>query len=204
MAALIAATLTASTLYFFVLPARDSGAPVSHEDGSGPLASTGDPSGYQSMFIENNEPTETFGYSLCVRDASVPATIDTISPLQAVGTGVTYLGGRVRYLQLALGDQDLISTHPFPPNVPGPLSDVIGAEVSWPCNEINSLYTELDLGLARQGNAGGGWLGFNIAYHAGGKKYVLILHDQLLLCGPSVTSWCHSAFPSPSPSAGAS
>lgn len=158
--------------------------PIRHEDGHGPLASANG-AGWESKWITNEEPSETFGYRLCVQDPSVPATIESVQPLQTVGTGFHFLGARVRLIDDHEGSTPIGSVHPFPPNVTQPLEDAVGAQVSTSCAD-RVRYTEIDLGLGRDGLAGGGWYGFQITYKAKGQEYVLLLHDVLVLCGPDV------------------
>ena len=49
---------------------------------------------------------------------------------------------------------------------------------------------ELVVGLRMTDPDGGGWLGADVSYSVGDRDYVLQIHNEMLICGDSVTEFC--------------
>jgi len=108
------------------------------------------------------------------------------------GRGFTFLGAAVRQFTLTPEHTFIISTDPWPPPtsvVPDPVKAVSGLAVSGPpCSlyQNGSPYTELLIGLGVTSPDGGGWEGIEITYNVGGRRHVLLLDHDLMICGTSV------------------
>jgi hypothetical protein len=179
------------------------GQPVRHLDGAGPLASRNDP-GHESFAALplDGVASWTYGTRLCLASGAEPAIIDTVTPDAKIGTGFTVLGVRVRQFVPSPTHELVISTDAFPPparEVPDTLYEAHGYAVSTPCtDEVGAPFTELLVGLGRKGDDGGGWKGIDIAYTVGGRRMVVFLNHDLLVCGTSLGDMCRAPG-SPSP-----
>jgi hypothetical protein len=161
-----------------------------HADGSGPLGSLGSP-GYESMSVDpaSGATSWTFGIRLCLAQGTAPAVLTTVSPLATLGSGFRNLGSKIRTFRPTTTETSIISVGGYPPptdTVPGPLGEVAGYSVTTPCtNGPADPYTELLVGLAREGSDGGGWKGIRVEYSVEGRTPVLELDHELLICGDS-------------------
>jgi hypothetical protein len=165
-------------------------APERHVDGDGPLASLdGDGAIGMSVPGASGRPI-TFGLRLCVADGSDRVVVESIGPTVAVGSGVTYLGGRVRSLDFTNPAEDhttigSVEGSPPPSIAPATIVDAIGTAVTRRCERENPTgYTELLLGF-QGGGAGvsGGWHGVDVGYQAGWRHRVVSIRYDLLVCG---------------------
>jgi hypothetical protein len=161
--------------------------PERHADGGGPLASLdGDDRIGESA--PSTGRAVTFGLRLCISDGSDRVVVDSVRPTAPVGSGVTFLGGRVRSLDFLKGtpDQTAIgSVEGFPPPsvAPDTMVDAVGATVTYHCErEYPTAYTELLLGFGGAAGATGGWHGVDVGYRAGWRHHVLSIRYDLLLC----------------------
>jgi hypothetical protein len=185
------------------------GGPEHHRDGQGPLASLGN-SGNQitHAFDQAHGPAWTIGIPLCLAQGSEPAVLDgSVGATSIVGNGMRYLGARVREFIPSEVDTPIGSAEAFPPTFPivrDALHQVQGFAVTHPCQIRNPdatvPYTELMLGLgAATVTGGGGWIGIDIGYAAGGHHHVVSTAWNILVCGPLVPArYCPT---SPTPSA---
>ena len=118
-----------------------------------------------------------------------PPILETVNPMVTVGTGFRSLGTKMRTFTPTSTVTPIISTDGYPPpidKVPGPLSDVESFAVTTPCS-IDPLapYTELLVGLGRDGSDGGGWKGIDVGYVVDGRPRTLEIDHDLLICGAS-------------------
>jgi hypothetical protein len=168
-------------------------APTVHEDGAGPLGSEGAP----VHLSKANDPlggsitSWTYGVRLCLLGGADPAILESVTPRATVGSGFRYLGASVRVFVYPGGhDAPIISDVGYPPSptyAAPPFAELRGFQVTSPCaSPPDGPYTELMIGLARDGEDGGGWSGVDIAYTVGGMHRVLRLDRDLLICGRSV------------------
>jgi hypothetical protein len=172
--------------------------PERHLDGAGPLASLNGP-GSEMMATDPSaagHPTSwTFGLRLCLASGTDPAVIESVAPTVSIGTGYRFLGAGIRQFQLTRDHTTVIGLSAWPPprtEVPDTLADVRGYVVSTPCSEpANSgAYTELMIGLGREGDDGGGWNGIDVGYSVAGRHRVLVIAHDLFICGPAVAEQC--------------
>jgi hypothetical protein len=166
-------------------------APFRHLDGSGALGSVGQPVEEGSAVDPRDGSTSwTFGIPLCARDPNEPATIERILPATSVGD-VAVLGSGIRSFTPNQSNTPIVSTNGYPPPVPDAISPAIGYRVTTRCsNRYDLPYTELLIGLAQEGDQGGGWRGVDVAYTAAGGDRVLHLDRVLLICGPITDDDC--------------
>jgi hypothetical protein len=169
--------------------------PISvHADGDGPLSSVGRP-GYEALAVpQTGASSFSYGIPLCVADLDAPAWIVTVEPASSVGSGFRTLGTLVREFMPTDADTPIIGVERFPPphaDAPHPLSQASGFVVRTSCeNGPREPYTELVVGLGVAGADGGGWRGIEIEYQANGRRWMLHLDHDLLICGPSVAPEC--------------
>jgi hypothetical protein len=166
---------------------------------SGPLTSGDNP---WNMGLDPATPTNawTLGVSLCVSDARSDAVIDSITPTDLVGQA-KFLGAKVRQFTPSASDRPIVGVSGYPPDVPDALLDPAGVIVSGGCsaNARQSHYTEVLLGIGREGSGGGGWRAEEIAYHVGSTKYSATLAFGMVICGPQVPAqYCAPGDPAPS------
>jgi hypothetical protein len=157
-------------------------APSRHATGAGPLSTAGEP---WSMGLDPAADDRwTLGIYLCATDPADRLVIDSVTPVRAFGT-YRFLGAQIREFAPTEADGPIISIPGYPPDVPGPLRDVAGFTVSAGCSaaERSATYTELLLGIGRGGKDAGGWLGEEVAYQVGSRRYVLALGYAMLVCG---------------------
>jgi hypothetical protein len=174
----------AAALGLLMLLANPVG-PTRHASGEGPLSTAGEP---WSMGLDPaHEDRWTLGIYLCATDAGSPPVIASVTPVRSVGT-YQFLGGLIREFVAGDAHTPIISIAGYPPNVPDRLREVAGFVVTASCSPEggSATYTEALLGIGRDGEGGGGWLGEEIAYHVGGRQYTLALDYTMLVCGPAV------------------
>lgn len=165
-----------------------------HPDGSGPLASRDGP-GSETMAVD---PTPiaawTFGLRLCVAETGASIVLRSVGPTTAVGSGFRFLGAGVREFQPTRDHTGIIAVDGYPPPstfVPDPVAGVAGFRVRTPCaNDPSAPYTELLVGLGRVSHDGGGWKGIDVVYESAGRRRVLAIDHNLLICGAAVASFC--------------
>ena len=188
-ACLVAALASSCTLF--------PGGPTRHEDGLGPLGNEGGGAAHTSDKVDpqnGNQSEWTFGLRLCWFSGTLAPVLTEVSPHSTRGSGFHYLGSFIRVFDFQPGNQGIISVAGYPPPttyVPDQLQSFVGFDVTTPCTSPPSgLYTELLVGLARDGSDGGGWEGVDVAYTDSGRSYVLTINEDLLICGDSTP--CHS------------
>ena len=166
--------------------------PEHHADGRGPLASLGEGGGVgMSSEVGAAGRTMTFGLELCLDDETPSVTIDSIAPSVVLGSGVSFVGARMRALAWADGasPHDIVGSvegFPAPAVDPSTLSEARGFTVTDRCQHPNpTSYTELEIGLHSDGSASGGWHGVDVGYQAGWRHRVVSIHYDLFLCRPS-------------------
>jgi hypothetical protein len=165
--------------------------PAVHSDGSGPLGSLGGP-GHESMSVNPQgmrERSWTYGLRLCIAQGDDPAILRQVGPLATVGTGFRLVGTGVRTFTPTTDHEPIISVDAYPPpasEVPDALAPIEGYAVDTPCNnDPRAPYTELLVGLAMQGDDGGGWKGIKVVYQVDGRTRTVTLDHDLLICGRS-------------------
>jgi hypothetical protein len=165
--------------------------PAVHSDGSGPLGSLGGP-GHESMSVDPQglrERSWTYGLRLCIAQGDDPATLQAVGPLTTLGSGFRFVGSGVRTFTPTSAHTPIISVDSYPPpasEVPDALAPVGGYAVETPCsNGPREPYTELLVGLAMQGDDGGGWKGIKVVYVVDGRSRAVTLDHDLLICGRS-------------------
>lgn len=165
--------------------------PAVHSDGSGPLGSRGGP-GFESMSVDPQGARTrswTYGVRLCIAQGDGPAILREVGPLTTLGTGFRLLGTGVRTFSRTPEHTPIISVDSYPPaasEVPDALAPVDGYAVDTPCtNDPSAPYTELLVGLAMQGDDGGGWKGIKVVYEVHGRTMTVTLDHDLLICGRS-------------------
>jgi hypothetical protein len=193
-----------------VLVAIFGGGPEHHLDGRGPLGSLDDPrsSIADGFDATRGGPTWTVGLQLCLAQGNQPATLDgSVTPTKTVGNDFRYLGALVREFTPSQGGRPMISVTGFPPAVPETLHPVKGFVVRYRCqpgpNPDRSVpYTELLIGFGRgPSTSGGGWMGVDVGYTAGGHHHVVSIGYDILICGSAAPArFCGSLAPSPSAS----
>jgi hypothetical protein len=134
----------------------------------------------------------TYGVRLCRTGPGTPV-IEAIKPTATVGT-FRFLGTSVREFSPTSADTPLISIDGYPPSpsqIPDVLHVVKGYSVTTDCaNGPSDPYTELLVGLGREGATGGGWKGIEVSYNLGGSLFVLALDHDLLVCGTATAVEC--------------
>ena len=204
----IALGLVSLALLTVVMVALFGGGPERHPDGGGPLGSLGDSHGSIAIGFDPKlgGPTWTVGVQLCLAQGDQPATLDgSITPTRSVGSDFRYLGAYVReFRAFQNGVTPIGSVDGFPPRIPGPLLDPVkGFTVRYRCQPQNPdwsiPYTELLIGFGRgTGSSGGGWMGVDVGYTAGGHHHVVSLGYDFLICGSAAPArFCGSLRPSP-------
>jgi hypothetical protein len=173
------------------------GSTTRHGDGQGPLASLNE-SGSESMAVDptrTGATSWTYGIRLCVQSSDVPAVVEGVAPTATVGDGFRMVGLGLREFDPSADHAPIISVDGYPPprrDVPDTPASVPGFVVRTPCAlDPTSRYTELLVGLERIGAAGGGWRGLDVTYTADGRRYVLAIEHDLLICGPAIPEFCH-------------
>jgi hypothetical protein len=170
--------------------------PERHADGAGPLASLRGISKIGMSAPSSSGTPITFGLELCLSGGDDRVVVESIGPTMPVGSGVTFLGGRIRTLDLTTGTPEeqmaVGSVEGFPPPsiAPDTLVEAVGATVTHRCEpEMPKAYTELLVGFQGGPGVSGGWHGIDVAYRAGWRHRVVSLSYDLLLCG-SASSDC--------------
>jgi len=194
-----AATLA---LLFLVVVAFRNAQTDHHLDGQGPLASTGDPHHQEaSAFDAVKGGPWTLGYQLCLFQGDQPAVIESVAPTKTVGDGFRFLGAQVRQFAPTRSHTPILSLDGYPPALPDTLHPAKGFSVTTPCskNGLPPTYTELLIGFDRASTAGGGgWRGIDVTYATGGRRHVVTLGYDILICGSAVTDEPHLCGPAPS------
>ena len=169
-----------------------------HADGAGPLGSSG-VAQYQLEGVEARPglTTFTFGFPLCIRDASHTATLESVQPAVSAGA-YRLLGITVRQFVPTPSDTPIYAAEGFPPAMPDDLVQIGGYVVTTPCPPaFGALSTELLVGLGVQGTDGGGWRGVDVAYRSDGVRRILHIDNDAVICGKAVADLCAPASPSP-------
>lgn len=184
--------------------------PERHRDGEGPLASTNQNAITNSLAIDPlvggavGITTWSVGMRLCLTDGETRAVLESVEPTATVGAGFRFLGALVRRFTLTPENDGIGSVAGFPPPlsfVPDPLRDVTGFAVTTQCGPdgLGAAYTELILGFAVTGPDGGGWEGVDVAYASGGRRHVLAITNEYLICGSAVPDKCMGPGGTPPP-----
>ena len=168
-----------------------------HLDGAGPLASH-DGDGSEMMAVDPDAPGHptswTYGLRLCLASGTEPAVIKSVGPAQSVGSGYRSLGAGIRRFTPTTDHTPVIGLPVWPPDpkvVPDQLAPIDGYAVTTPCSQDpQAPYTELLIGLGRQGTDGGGWNGVDVAYRVGRAERILAIDQKLFICGPAVAAQC--------------
>jgi hypothetical protein len=190
-----------------VLAVIFGGGPERHPDGRGPLGSLNDPGNSitEGFDAKIGGPSWTVGIQLCLAQGNQPATLDgSVTPTKTVGNDFRYLGAFVREFTPSHGGSPIINLTGFPPALPDTLRPVKGFVVRYGCHGPNPdrsvPYTELLIGFGRgTGTSGGGWMGVDVGYTAGGHHHVVSLGYDLLICGSAAPArYCGNLKPSPS------
>jgi hypothetical protein len=179
-----AAVAALGLAYWIVTPSTPQLEVTRHPDNVGPLASTDDP---WSMGLDpQGETVWSQGIYVCSRDGK-DAVLESVTPTGGFGS-YRYLGARVREFSPSESHSPLFSTIGFPPDVPDDLLAIEGHDVSAGCSadDRRHTYTEVLLGIARDGGRGGGWTGQEIGYRVGDRRYVLELAFTIAVCGSDV------------------
>ena len=162
-----------------------------HADGAGPLGSLGGP-GSESMSVDpsSGATSWTYGLRLCIAQGTSAPVLTSVAAKATVGAGFRALGTKVRTFTPTSSMTPIMSTDGYPPptdKVPGILGDVQGFPVTTPCsNGPREPYTELLVGLGRDGADGGGWKGIEVEYTVDGRPRTLEIDHDLLICGVSI------------------
>lgn len=157
---------------------------VRHPDGAGPLASTDDP---WSMGLDpQNETVWSQGIYVCSQGGE-EVILESVAPTGGFGS-FRYLGARVREFTPSATNNPIFSNNGFPPDVPDDLHPVEGYHVTAGCSldVRTTTYTEILLGIGRDGDGGGGWTGEEITYRVGDRQYILELKFAIAVCGSAV------------------
>jgi hypothetical protein len=165
--------------------------PAVHADGAGPLGSLGGP-GHESMSVDPlgaETRSWTYGLRLCIAQGDRPATLRRVAPLATLGSGFHEVGIGLRTFTPTPDHEPIISVDGYPPppsEVPDALAEVDGYVVETACrNGPRDAYTELLIGLAADGDDGGGWKGIKVTYEIDGRTRTVTLDHDLLICGRS-------------------
>ena len=163
-----------------------------HEEGQGELAMLGNGSSTISDYASvTADQAVTFGLPLCHLRGDTPI-LDAVTATSVVGNGFRVVGSGVRTFVPTASDQPLFSVDGWPPNpsvVPDAIAPVAGYSVTSACTNglmNGSPYTELLVAMQRTSPAGGGWMGFEIAYVVGGRHRVLHSPWQYGFCGTAL------------------
>jgi hypothetical protein len=190
-----------------VLAVIFGGGPERHPDGRGPLGSLGTPNNSiaEAFDPKLGGPTWTVGIQLCLEQGNEPATLDgAVTATNTIGTDFRFLGAFMREFTASRSHTPIGSMDGFPPNLPDTLHPVKGFAVKYRCQHPNPdpsvPYTELLIGFGRgTGTSGGGWMGVDVGYTAGGHHHVVSLGYDLLICGSAAPArYCGNLKPSPS------
>ncbi|HJW22749.1 MAG TPA: hypothetical protein VJ506_09995 [Candidatus Limnocylindrales bacterium] len=156
-----------------------------HADGAGILASTRSPDAHNTLVRPDRSTGPMTGaVRLCLQQGTAPAVIEAVGPDKTVGSGWNYLGASVRVFTPSAGHSVIVSMAGYPPALPDELQPAAGFSVTTPCGDVgNGPYTELLIGLAPTGPAGGGWDGILVTYRVGGTRYVLAVGQAFVECG---------------------
>jgi hypothetical protein len=173
-----------AALSLLLLLSRPS-VPVLHGPGEGPLTAPGDAwaMGLDPAYLDR----WTLGIFVCASDATSGPVLDSIRPVRTVGS-FGFLGASLRRFTPSDAHPPIISLNGYPPNVPDTLIPAEGYRVGDGCSPEDEFagYNELVLGIEKQGESGGGWLGEEVSYHVGENHYVLGLDYVVMVCGPLV------------------
>jgi hypothetical protein len=133
----------------------------------------------------------TLGLYLCGTDPSIPAVIDSVSPVGTLGA-FQFLGASLRRFTPSSSHEPILSMYGYPPALPDKLQPAAGSTVADGCSpgEEFANYNELLIGIGKQGDSGGGWRGEEVRYHARDRHYVLSLEYVMVVCGPAVQQYC--------------
>jgi hypothetical protein len=158
--------------------------PGAHRDGEGILASENEPdAGWEFAIADDQTPaSETLGLRLCVADGVSSPVIERVLAHGTIGAPPSFLGASIRTFRPSAADTPILGTVGYPPPVPDVLVPAVGSTITTPCGAKDQ-YTELLIGLAPPGEAGGGWTGEVIRYAVGNRRYDLVLDYRLLFCG---------------------
>ena len=192
-------------LVLAVLAVARTGGQVRHADGSGPLASKGDP-GRESFAASQQDGLTawTYGVPLCLAEGTTPAVITSVAPASTIGLGFSTLGVKIRTFIWTSQTTPMISENGYPPAdvSPDTLEAPAGLQVTTGCSpfDLGKPYTELlvGLGVTSPQDDGGGWHGILVRYTIGGAEHELEIANDMFICGRSVADYCRSGPPSPS------
>jgi hypothetical protein len=186
--ALIGLGASVVALSLFIVSAQPFG-PVRHGPGGGPLTTLGDP--WALGLDPKHTDRWTFGVYLCRADPSATPVIDEVVPVGTVGA-FAFLGSSVRRFTPTSSHPPILSADGYPPTLPDAIVPTSGYRVSDGCSRDEEFanYNELLLGIAKQGDSGGGWAGEEVRYHVGDRQYVLALEYVMVVCGPAVQQYC--------------
>jgi hypothetical protein len=183
--AIVAVVIPVAALVWTTLSGQPR-SPTAHPDGAGILASVGAPDGGWALGVDPwtaGRPV-SFGMRLCLSEGAGPAVITSVTATAPAGHAPTFLGASLRRFPVTSDHLPAYGSEGYPPHVPDPLVDAIGATVDTPCSTpASEAYTELIIGLDPSADGGGGWLGETIGYEVGGTSYALAIDNQLLFCG---------------------
>ena len=172
-----------------------------HRDGEGPMASIGDPETRTTVTVIRVPGVESWSFGsmfLCLQAADQSALVERVQPHDKVGSGFQLAGVLIHDFTFTKDETPIISVEGYPPVFPSGTTEPAGYVVDVPCTrELGSRRIELIVGLTATGPEGGGWLGADVSYSIAGRKYVLEIANDMLICGTATAEAC--AVPSDAP-----
>jgi hypothetical protein len=163
------------------------------------MASLGNPDTVTRMAVERVPGVRSWSFGsmfFCLQEPGEGRTaIREIAPHATVGAGFSLAGVGIRDFVFTADETPIISVDGFPPDLSLPLAEPNGFIVDAPCpaGQVGSRVIELIVGLEATSDDGGGWLGVDVSYSVGSTDYVLEIHNEMVICGPSVAEYCAAA-----------
>lgn len=184
--AIAAATIVAIFAAVLVVTRGDLW-PERHTDGWGPL------SGHLSSpgSFSGAGPMWTLAIYVCLDRGAEPAVLDgPVTGSTRIGNGFDIVGSVARQGVPKRGFQVIGAVDGFPPRAPfDQFQKAKGFAVNNTCtNDISRPFTELDFGVRRSKDGGGGWSGFEVGYSVGLRHHVLSVEGPNVICGSGLAT----------------
>jgi hypothetical protein len=158
------------------------------------MASLQDPQAVTTLAVTRVPGVETWSFGsmfLCMQASGESAVIDDVQPHETVGSGFRVAGTVIHDFRYGPNEEPIIGVYGFPPDFPSGTAETVGYVVDVPCpHKANGRAIELIVGLTVTGPEGGGWLGADVAYTVGDRRYVLELANRMLICGSATAAEC--------------
>ena len=194
---LVQAATTALTIPLLVLSTACTPGSVLPKDKATPIA--GEPIGIvaQSARVQPPSPSDysqyvanpakkdsfsvTFGFLLC--SLTDDAKIVSVKPLESVGSGFRVESTRLATFRAASGITVASPGNPPAGREGEQLGPIVGASPRT-CKD-EELLSEVQIGVRKTSDDGGGWRGAIVEYEVGDRRYSLEIPLGMLVCGTS-------------------